>query len=247
MESKNLEGKLATIAEVMPNDIRNAHILKRWVIKLIVPDGNLDAHLLSEAIDLGVYAHEGQRRESGRPYIVHPFQVGYILAYIGADSQTVAGGILHDSVEDTSGERRAEIITRIYNLDHKVLNLVLQVSDIPNYNGILRLINNPDLTSLLSRFKREEPSKDHRVAAIEVADNISNISTLDGLKSSNGMSAEERRLQSIQIARSRILPLARIVDETYSPFLKFYDYMSELIAREEAKFDAKKNRIIISF
>ena len=236
MASDDLERKLVKVAEVIPDDIRNPYILKRWIIKLIAPNGNLDTHLVGVAIDLGVYAHEAQNRESGEPYITHPLQVGCILAYISADSQTIAAGILHDSVEDTLGARRAEIITRVYAfLGRDVLKLVLQVSDVQTYENIFNLIKDPDLKSLLREFKREVLSEDPKVAAIEVGDGLSNLLTLDGLKPSYDMPAEQRRANSVKTTRERILPFARIVDETYKPSLKIHPYMERLLAQEEAK------------
>ena len=46
--------------------------------------------------------HEGQTRDSGEPYMVHPVQVAHILADMRMDTVAIQTGLLHDVVEDTS-------------------------------------------------------------------------------------------------------------------------------------------------
>jgi GTP pyrophosphokinase len=46
--------------------------------------------------------HEGQRRSSGEPYMVHPLEVAHILAEMRMDLVAMETGLLHDVVEDTS-------------------------------------------------------------------------------------------------------------------------------------------------
>ena len=45
-------------------------------------------------------AHRGQLRRSGSPYIEHPLAVASILADLRLDSTTIAGALLHDTIED---------------------------------------------------------------------------------------------------------------------------------------------------
>jgi len=46
--------------------------------------------------------HEGQMRDSGEPYMVHPVKVAHILADMRMDLVAMETGLLHDVVEDTS-------------------------------------------------------------------------------------------------------------------------------------------------
>ena len=46
--------------------------------------------------------HEGQARDSGEPYMVHPVMVAHILADMRMDVVAMETGLLHDVVEDTS-------------------------------------------------------------------------------------------------------------------------------------------------
>ncbi len=56
--------------------------------------------LLEKAIAFAKKAHEGQKRESGEEYYIHPEAVAMMLYDLGMDSATVIAGLLHDVVED---------------------------------------------------------------------------------------------------------------------------------------------------
>jgi GTP pyrophosphokinase len=57
--------------------------------------------VITEAYDLALKAHAGQKRRSGEDYIQHPIAVAKILAEIGMGGKTIAAGLLHDVPEDT--------------------------------------------------------------------------------------------------------------------------------------------------
>ena len=54
------------------------------------------------AYEFSKKAHEGQKRQSGEPYITHPLSVADILIDLGMDQESIITGLLHDVVEDTS-------------------------------------------------------------------------------------------------------------------------------------------------
>jgi len=58
--------------------------------------------LLWKAYAFASRAHEGQKRKSGRPYFEHCLEVAKTLADWNMDHITIMGGLLHDTVEDTS-------------------------------------------------------------------------------------------------------------------------------------------------
>lgn len=60
-----------------------------------------DISMLEKAYQTAKKAHKDQVRKSGEPYIIHPLWVGIILADLEMDKETIAAGILHDTVEDT--------------------------------------------------------------------------------------------------------------------------------------------------
>ncbi|MBR6781267.1 MAG: bifunctional (p)ppGpp synthetase/guanosine-3',5'-bis(diphosphate) 3'-pyrophosphohydrolase [Clostridia bacterium] len=57
--------------------------------------------VLRKAYELSATAHQGQKRKSGEPYIIHPVAVAEILIGFGMDYQSVAAALLHDVAEDT--------------------------------------------------------------------------------------------------------------------------------------------------
>lgn len=68
--------------------------------------------ILEDAITFAANAHEGQiRKLSGTPYILHPLEVASIISTMTTDLETMAAGVLHDTVEDC-GVDPCEIRTR---------------------------------------------------------------------------------------------------------------------------------------
>ena len=85
--------------------------------------------LVQKAYEFANINHEGQKRKSGEPYIIHPLNVAYILAEIGLDDSTISAALLHDVVEDTEGtleELERELGTEIEDYD-----VALQNNNIP--------------------------------------------------------------------------------------------------------------------
>ena len=55
---------------------------------------------IQKAVDFADKAHDGQFRKSGEPFLIHPINVGIILAGLKMDGDTIVAGLLHDVVED---------------------------------------------------------------------------------------------------------------------------------------------------
>ena len=70
-----------------------------------------DLDLLRRAYAFAADGHEGQLRQSGEPYLLHPVAVAALLVDMRLDAVAVAAGLLHDVVEDThvTSERVAEL------------------------------------------------------------------------------------------------------------------------------------------
>jgi GTP pyrophosphokinase len=67
-------------------------------VKGYAPDADLD--LVMRAYVYSARAHAGQMRKSGEPYLIHPIAVAGLLADLHMDVDTIAVGLLHDTMED---------------------------------------------------------------------------------------------------------------------------------------------------
>ena len=87
--------------------------------------------LIWQATELAARCHEGQiRKGDGTPYIVHPIRVALYLAQAGLSPEVIAGGLLHDTVEETPPEKRQDWWkTLAANTPRRVQALVQAVSD----------------------------------------------------------------------------------------------------------------------
>ena len=65
-----------------------------------VPEADLD--IVKRAYIYSARVHEGQVRLSGEPYLSHPLEVAGVLADMKLDPESIAAGLLHDVIEDTS-------------------------------------------------------------------------------------------------------------------------------------------------
>ncbi len=63
------------------------------------PAANIE--LIHKAYVFTAKVHHGQLRQSGEPYLIHPLNVAHLLSEWNLDEETVATGLLHDTVEDT--------------------------------------------------------------------------------------------------------------------------------------------------
>src|SRR5699024_8184220 len=87
----------------------------------------VDVRLIERAYEVAAHHHRDQTRKSGDPYIPHPLAVATILAELGMQEATLAGALLHDTVEDTDysldelradfGDEIAELVDGVTKLD----------------------------------------------------------------------------------------------------------------------------------
>ncbi|KKP88842.1 hypothetical protein A2456_02790 [Candidatus Nomurabacteria bacterium RIFOXYC2_FULL_36_19] len=128
-----------------------------------------EKELIEKAYKYAEDAHEGQKRLSGDPYFIHPFETAKILASLGMDTQTIVGGFLHDILEDTKiTEKNVE-----EEFGSEVLFLVKGATNL----GKLKYRGRERYVESLRKFFFAM-AKDLRVVIIKFADRLHNLRTL---------------------------------------------------------------------
>ena len=122
----------------------------------------------------GAAAHEGQRRQSGEPYFVHPIAVCRILARQRFDLPVLQAGLLHDVLEDTILNKK-DMATEF---GEDVTRLVDGVSKLD------RLKKTAPQAAVADSFRKMflATADDPRVLIIKLADRLHNMQTLSALR-----------------------------------------------------------------
>lgn len=152
-----------------------------------------DTEMLAHAFEFSQEAHKKHLRKSGAPYFEHCLEVARILSDLRMDQVTIAGGLLHDVVEDTG-------IT-VDEVEEKFGKEIAGLVD-----GVTK-INELKFDSIEARqaenFRKMLLSmvKDIRVILIKFADRLHNMRTIEYLP--------ERKQQRIALeTRDVYAPLA---------------------------------------
>lgn len=144
--------------------------------------------VIRKAYLLAFKLHEGQLRQSGDPYIVHPLNVAYILASTYNDTETIVAGLLHDTIEDTDITLE-EIANQFGN---SVARLVDGVSKLKGLNFSSKSEKVEANTAKILRAV----NVDIRVISIKCADRLHNMETI-GFKSE--FKQKENALETIDL------------------------------------------------
>jgi GTP diphosphokinase / guanosine-3',5'-bis(diphosphate) 3'-diphosphatase len=137
--------------------------------------------LLQNALDFATKAHEGQKRKSGEPYIIHPILVAGIVSYVAADESMAIAALLHDVVEDTI--ITIEEVTDTYGKDVALLVEGLTKIDLIRDAELIPSSSDEKLiVSALSFRKMLVASiEDVRILVVKLCDRLHNMLTLDAL------------------------------------------------------------------
>lgn len=135
-----------------------------------------ETQLIREAYDFASSAHEGQKRESGEPYLHHPLRVAEIITHLKLDVPSIAAGLLHDTMEDTGfsmtdlEKRFGKEITHLVDGVTKIGKIEFKTLEEKQAENFRKMI--------LSM------SEDIRVILIKLADRLHNMRTLEPLPES---------------------------------------------------------------
>ena len=126
--------------------------------------------MIQKALNYAYEHHANQFRRSGEPYIVHLWNVGYVLATLRVGPRTICAGLLHDVIEDCGISK--EQLT--HDFDAEIGELVESVTKIGN-------IQFKDMKEYQAANHRKifiAMAKDVRVILIKLVDRLHNMRTL---------------------------------------------------------------------
>ncbi|MEM9885617.1 MAG: HD domain-containing protein [Bacteroidota bacterium] len=178
------------------------------------------------AFDMAVEAHDGQRRKSGDPYILHPIEVARIcVVEIGLGPTAVICALLHDVVEDTPvtledirtqfgerGKNIADIVDGLTKLDRSNSPKEKQAA---NFRKVLTTLTD-----------------DVRVVLIKMADRLHNMRTL-------GAMPQHKQLRIASETSFIYAPLAHRLG-LYAIKTQFEDLSMKITDPENYHYIAKK-------
>ena len=160
---------------------------------ILANNPNADLNLIKKAYDFGALHHDGQKRNSGEDYFIHPIAVACNLSNMKLDDETICAGLMHDVLEDTDVSRDqmqtefGEEITFLVDGVTKLKNLNYNSREEKQAENIRKMVM--------------AMASDVRVVLIKLADRLHNMRTLEYMT----------REKQIQIANETIeiyVPLA---------------------------------------
>ena len=174
-----------------------------------------DLEQIRAAFDFAEQAHQGQKRKSGEPYIIHPLAVAQIIAEeLHLDSESIIGALLHDCIEDTRATH--EQIAKLFS--PTVANLVEGVSKLTR----IQYATKEDEQMENLRKMLIAMSKDIRVILIKIADRLHNMRTMEYQSPAK---QKQKSLETMEIYApiSHRLGMQRIKWELEDLSLKYLD------------------------
>lgn len=150
---------------------KHTRTLEELCEKILSYHPQADLSVVKKAYDYSEKAHEGQIRRSGEPYISHPLSVAGILADLRLDLDSIATGLLHDTVEDTHAtvdeikQEFGEAIAQMVDGVTKISKMNFKTSTERQGENIRKMI--------------VAMGKDVRVILVKLCDRLHNMRTLN--------------------------------------------------------------------
>ncbi len=221
---------LSTPADFTPPE----ELYKELINKILTYHPSTDISMIEKAYKVASKAHEGQKRKSGEPYIMHPLCVAIILAELELDKETIVAGILHDVVEDTImtseeiAEEFSEEVAFLVDGVTKLTQLKLTTDKIEVQAENLRKM-------FLSM------AKDIRVILIKLADRLHNLRTLQ-YQTPEKQIEKARETMDIYAPIAHRLGISKIKVELDDLCMKYLmpDIYNDLVAQIDAKMNERE-------
>ncbi len=137
------------------------------------------AKLIRDAYEFARQCHDGQLRESGDPYIVHPVDAAMTVAELSMDGTSIAAALLHDVVEDC-GIKNEEIALRFGDDVAKIVDGVTKLSQLSLVRPDAVLWDEEVQAGNLRKMFLAM-AEDLRVVVVRLADRLHNMRTLFAL------------------------------------------------------------------
>ena len=189
-------------------------MIEQLIEKILSYNPDADVEKVREAYDYAEAHHEGQKRNSGEDYIVHPFNVALILAEMNMDVSTIIAGLLHDTIEDTDvtyddvKERFGEEVAILVEGVTKLKMLTYQTKQEKQAENIRKMVL--------------AMAKDIRVVIVKFADRLHNMRTLEYMTPEK---KHDKALETIEIYAPLTdrLGMSRVKSELEDLSLRYLD------------------------
>ena len=235
VEKEKLESvKRADAAVKTMHDFTSPEVLYKELINSVLKyHPSTDISMIENAYKVASEAHEGQKRKSGEPYIIHPLCVAIILADLELDKETIVAGLLHDAVEDTW--MTYEEVEKEFGSE-----VALLVDGVTKLGQLSYSADKVEVQAENLRKMFLAMAKDIRVILIKLADRLHNMRTLQYMRPEK-QQEKARETMDIYAPIAMRLGISKIkveLDDLSLKYLKpdvYYDLVHKVALRKSER------------
>lgn len=235
VEKEKLESvKRADAAVKTMHDFTSPEMLYKELINSVLKyHPSTDISMIEKAYKVASEAHEGQKRKSGEPYIIHPLCVAIILADLELDKETIVAGLLHDAVEDTW--MTYEEVEKEFGSE-----VALLVDGVTKLGQLSYSADKVEVQAENLRKMFLAMAKDIRVILIKLADRLHNMRTLQYMRPEK-QQEKARETMDIYAPIAMRLGISKIkveLDDLSLKYLKpdvYYDLVHKVALRKSER------------
>lgn len=235
VEKEELESvKRADAAVKTMHDFTSPEVLYKELINSVLKyHPSTDISMIEKAYKVASEAHEGQKRKSGEPYIIHPLCVAIILADLELDKETIVAGLLHDAVEDTW--MTYEEVEKEFGSE-----VALLVDGVTKLGQLSYSADKVEVQAENLRKMFLAMAKDIRVILIKLADRLHNMRTLQYMRPEK-QQEKARETMDIYAPIAMRLGISKIkveLDDLSLKYLKpdvYYDLVHKVALRKSER------------